>query len=53
VTKCSVSDRDVHLEVSGDLRPVISAIAASDLEDLSVREPSLEEVFLSFYDNDH
>ncbi len=53
VTQCTVSGRDVHLEVSGDLRPVISMIAASDLEDLSVREPSLEEVFLSFYDNDH
>ena len=51
VTVCTVSGRDVHLEVTGDLRPVVSAIAASDLEDLSVREPSLEEVFLSFYDN--
>ncbi len=51
VTSCTVNDHDLHLEVAGDLRPVIAALAASDLDDLSVREPSLEEVFLSFYDN--
>jgi beta-exotoxin I transport system ATP-binding protein len=51
VTVCTVSGNDVHLEVAGDLRPVVSAIAASDLDDLSIREPSLEEVFLAFYDN--
>ena len=53
VSACTVSGNDLHLEVAGDLRPVIAALAASDLDDLSVREPSLEEVFLSFYDNDH
>ncbi len=51
VTSCTVNGHDLHLEVAGDLRPVIAALAASDLDDLSVREPSLEEVFLSFYDN--
>ena len=51
VTLCSVNGNDLHLEVAGDMRPVIAALAASDLDDLSVREPSLEEVFLSFYDN--
>ena len=51
VVVCTVSGNDLHLEVAGDMRPVIAALAASDLDDLSVREPSLEEVFLSFYDN--
>ena len=51
VTVCTLTDHDLHLEVTGDMRPVIAALAASDLDDLSVREPSLEEVFLSFYDN--
>ena len=50
VVVCTVSGNDLHLEVAGDMRPVIAALAASDLDDLSVREPSLEEVFLSFYD---
>ena len=52
VVVCTVSGNDLHLEVAGDMRPVIAALAASDLDDLSVREPSLEEGFLSFYDND-
>jgi ABC-2 type transport system ATP-binding protein len=51
VSVCTVNGNDLHLEVAGDMRPVIAALAASELEDLSVREPSLEEVFLSFYDN--
>ena len=53
VVVCTVSGNDLHLEVAGDMRPVIAALAASDLDDLSIREPSLEEVFLAFYDNVH
>jgi ABC-2 type transport system ATP-binding protein len=41
-----------HLEISGEIDPVIKALAGYELEDLSVREPSLEELFLAFYQAD-
>ena len=52
VQRCDVSGHEAHLEVAGDLRGAVGAIAASDMTDLSVREPTLEELFLAFYDYD-
>ncbi len=40
----------LRLEVVGSLNPLVAALAALDVVDLSVREPSLEDVFLSYYD---
>ncbi len=39
----------LHLEVAGDLNEVVALLARYDLEDLSIREPTLEELFLRFY----
>ncbi len=50
VQRCVIEGHEAHLEVAGDLRGVVGAIAASDMTDLSVREPTLEELFLAFYD---
>jgi len=44
---------DVHLDVAGSVNPVVRALAELDLADLSVREPDLEELFLSFYEGTH
>jgi ABC-2 type transport system ATP-binding protein len=44
---------DVRLEVTGSLNPVVRALAELDLTDLSIREPDLEELFLSFYVGAH
>ena len=43
----------VHLEVTGPIGPVVAALAEVELEDLSVREQTLEELFLAFYAGDH
>ncbi len=40
----------LRLEVVGSLNPILAALAGLDVLDLSVHEPSLEEVFLSYYD---
>jgi len=49
VTVCTAAGNSLHLEASGSLRPIIARLADCDLIDLSVREPTLEELFLSFY----
>jgi len=48
-----VESGDLHLEVAGSLNPVVRAMAHLDLDDLSVREPDLEDLFLSFYEGTH
>jgi ABC-2 type transport system ATP-binding protein len=40
----------LRLEVSGELRPVLSALAELPVVALTSREPSLEEIFLHHYD---
>ena len=53
VSACEVVDHRLHLDVSGSLRPTVQALADVDLVDLSIREPTLEELFLSFYEQSH
>jgi ABC-2 type transport system ATP-binding protein len=53
VVRVTPIEGGARLDVTGSLRPLVAALATYDLADLSVREPSLEEVFLSFYDRDH
>ncbi len=50
VSTCTLTDHVLHLEVSGSLRPIVERLAATELTDLSIREPTLEELFLSFYE---
>ncbi len=42
----------VRLAVEGDLNPILGVLAASDLEDLTIEPPSLEDAFMAFYDLD-
>ncbi|MDE3065286.1 MAG: ABC transporter ATP-binding protein [Acidobacteriota bacterium] len=49
VQHVAANGRTLHLEVTGDLNPLVAALSSRELEDLSVRELSLEELFLSFY----
>ena len=53
VTSHSVDGLHMHIEVAGDLNPVVGLLARTDLEDLSIREPTLEELFLKFYGSTH
>jgi ABC-2 type transport system ATP-binding protein len=45
-----VDGRMVHLEVKGSIKPLLKALADSDVSELLIREPSLEELFLGLYD---
>jgi ABC-2 type transport system ATP-binding protein len=53
VMTCSTSGPQFHLEVSGSLNPLIGELAKHVLMDLSIREPGLDELFLSFYEGSH
>jgi ABC-2 type transport system ATP-binding protein len=53
VTKCELAGNSLHLEVTGDLNPLVATLARMDLTNLSIREPSLEELFLTFYGQVH
>ncbi|MBW4030150.1 MAG: ABC transporter ATP-binding protein [Acidobacteria bacterium] len=44
-----VDGRTLHLEVAGDLNPIVALLARHALDDLSIREPTLEELFMRFY----
>ena len=43
---------DVHLELTGSFDPLVHELARHRVADLSIREPDLEELFLSFYEGD-
>ena len=45
----AVEGSSLHLEVAGDLNAMVALLARHDLEDLSIREPTLEELFMRFY----
>ena len=40
----------LHFEVTGNIRPLLSALADQPVVSLTSREPSLEEIFLHHYD---
>jgi ABC-2 type transport system ATP-binding protein len=45
--------QSVHLELAGSLNELVEVLASMDLVDLSIREPTLEELFLHFYEASH
>lgn len=49
VTELSVNGRHLHLKLIGDFDPVMRAISTGYVQDIRVAEPSLEEIFLTFY----
>jgi ABC-2 type transport system ATP-binding protein len=52
VDALSVDGPTVRFRVLGDLNPVVDAIARHDVRDLEVTAPSLEELFLQYYDGE-
>jgi ABC-2 type transport system ATP-binding protein len=50
VAIASAGGSAVRLEVSGELRPLLAALAELPVVALTSREPSLEEIFLHHYD---
>ncbi len=49
VSELSVEGRGVSFKASGPLDPVIKAAAAHTVIDMELAEPTLEEIFLTFY----
>ena len=52
VDSVDVKDHRVHLTVRGSFEPLMKALAGSAVVNLSSHEPSLEEVFLTYYRGD-
>ena len=50
VDEVTVDAQTVSFRVLGDLNPVIEEIARADVRDLEVTAPSLEELFIQYYD---
>lgn len=46
-----LNGKSVKLQLHGDFDPLMRAISDGYVEDLHVEEPSLEEIFLTFYGN--
>ncbi len=46
----STGPHGIRCEVTGEVRPLIDALAGHDIVALTSREPSLEEIFLRHYD---
>jgi ABC-2 type transport system ATP-binding protein len=49
VSELSVDGTTVTFKASGELDPVIKAIASHSVRDLELAHPSLEEIFLTYY----
>jgi len=52
VTVTPAGPGTLHLEVSGEIGPVMAALGRHPIAALTSREPSLEEIFLHHYDRD-
>jgi ABC-2 type transport system ATP-binding protein len=51
VSDLEVADDEVSFRCGGDLDPVVKALAAHHVTDLEVSRPTLEEVFLTYYED--
>jgi len=50
VEVASMTARDIHLMVRGDVNPLLRRIAELDVHDVSITTPEIEDIFLRFYD---
>ena len=53
VSEVIVAGRTLIFKAAGPLTPVMRMLASVELDDLVVREQTLEELFLAFYAQDH
>lgn len=49
VSSVTVEDKLVRLQLSGDFDPLMRALGSAYVEDIAIQEPTLEEIFLKFY----
>jgi ABC-2 type transport system ATP-binding protein len=53
VTRSTSQDHTLHLTVVGPPAPVLAELAAAGVTRLRSHEPSLEEIFLTYYEREH
>jgi hypothetical protein len=53
VSDVSQTDDGLRLRLIGDFDPLLRRISDYYVQDINVQEPSLEEIFLTFYNNNH
>lgn len=51
VTDVSANEHALSLNLSGDFDPVLRAVSSGYIKDIRIEQPSLEEIFLTFYGN--
>jgi beta-exotoxin I transport system ATP-binding protein len=51
VSEVTATDGGLKLRLTGDFDPLLRAVGSHYVKDLRVEEPSLEEIFLTFYGN--
>jgi ABC-2 type transport system ATP-binding protein len=52
VSDLEAGDGRVSFKVAGDIDPVLKAIARHTVVDLEIARPTLEEVFLTYYQDE-
>lgn len=52
VTVLAQDETTVQLQVEGEINPLIKALATYDVADFDTERPSLEEIFLAYYEDD-
>lgn len=51
MSKAATTDDGMEFVYSGGMNALLQALAAADVKDLSIEEPSLEDVFLHYYND--
>lgn len=52
VSEVSIDGTTLRVRLQGDFDPLLRAVSGGYIRDLRVKEPTLEEIFLTFYDGD-
>ncbi len=51
VSDVTTTDHSLRLRLSGDFDPLLRAVSSQYIVNLQVQEPTLEEIFLTYYGN--
>lgn len=52
VTDVTINDKTVVLQLRGEVQPLIKALGNQKLVDVSIQDANLEDIFMTFYENE-
>lgn len=52
VTSVSIVKNTVHLQLRGDVNPLLKALSKHTIKDLTIQDANLEDIFMSFYEGE-